>query len=57
MESLERRGLAAGLTLRHHRSLTGTPSAQLFTGYAPTGETPTEVADQSGNRYRLMPIP
>jgi carnitine 3-dehydrogenase len=56
MESLERRGLSAGLTLRHHRELTGTPTAQMFTGYAdPTGAV-TTVTDTAGQRYQLTPM-
>ena len=53
MEALERRGLSAGLTLRHHRELTGTPTAETFTGVVATNGEPTVVTDRHGKRYRL----
>jgi carnitine 3-dehydrogenase len=56
METLERRGLAAGMTLRHHRSITGTQTAQVFRGVGVEGAAPTVVTDDSGRRYRLEPL-
>ncbi len=53
MEALERRGLSAGLTLRHHRELTGTPTAETFTGIVGAEGSPTIVTDRAGKRYRL----
>ena len=53
MEALERRGLSAGLTLRHHRELTGTPTTETFTGVVPNDGSPTIVTDRHGNRFRL----
>jgi carnitine 3-dehydrogenase len=56
MEALERRGLAAGLTLRHHRSLTGTPTASIYTGIPSQDGSPMIVTDSVGRKYRLDPI-
>jgi carnitine 3-dehydrogenase len=53
MEALERRGLSAGLTLRHHRELTGTPTAETFTGVLGVNGEPTIVTDRHGKRFRL----
>ena len=53
MEALERRGLSAGLTLRYHRELTGTPTAETFTGIVGADGSPTIVIDRTGKRYRL----
>ncbi len=53
MEALERRGLSAGLTLRHHRELTGTPTAETFIGVVAANGGPTIVTDRNGKPYRL----
>jgi carnitine 3-dehydrogenase len=56
MEALERRGLASGMTLRHHRALTGTPTAHIFSGI-PTSNGEVEiVTDATGKRFRLSAI-
>jgi hypothetical protein len=56
MEALERRGLSAGLTLRHHRELTGTPTAETFTGVVGADGAPTIVTDRHGKRFRLEAV-
>jgi carnitine 3-dehydrogenase len=53
METLERRGLSAGLTLRHHRELTGTRTAEMFTEVLPSSRDRRVVSDRNGNHFRL----
>lgn len=65
MEALERRGLAAGMALRHHRELTGAPAPSLVDGMAAEAERlgasverdgdALVVTEASGRRFRLTP--
>lgn len=56
MEALERRGLAAGQSLRHHRELTGRAVTTLsgVVAAAPEGDV---LTDHTGRRWRLTPLP
>jgi carnitine 3-dehydrogenase len=60
LETLERRNLAAGATLRRHRELTKTPTPRIFTevisAQSPSSADFTTVTDAEGQAYRLVPL-